>query len=225
MRKEELSRASFVSSTEASVKDQLKNLKKPSFILYALFIFLMLITDVLDLVELTGVGIIVAKIIQIFATIISMLVAWHSGSRIKAINNVHESIAQRTSQITHRLAVYRQRYAKAIGVARRLGVLKRGSTGAKLVLRISKYTKFTRSPVIKTASANILEFIPVVGILPLQTIFAIWTYLDHKGAYKNSLQIIPEYEQAQLEEQESFGQSQLDLYEDIMSQAEDSEPT
>lgn len=223
LRRNELERSQFGQQQSNEIIRAQKTIKKPSLILYIPFFWLMAVTDILDILDLTGIGAILNRIIQIAVFIISVLVAHHSGKRIKEMSDVHTSIQAKTSQITHRIVVYRQRYAQALQYGRKLGLLKRGSVGAKAVLKISKVTKFTRAPVLKSIFANIMEFSPI-GIFPWQTIFAVWTYIDHKSGFKaariHAAQAVEEYNAAQAQEAEEFDQSQIGILESIADEAE-----
>ncbi len=216
--KNQLSHAQSQQQQQTAIAETTQQIKKPSFLGYLLLFFLAAILDIIDLIEFTGVGIIISKIIQVFATIFFVSIAFLVNKKIKRMRMASDFLDMRAKRILLRVQQLRTRYAAAIKLSRKVKFLRKPVR--KFALATRKISKaITRNPIGKSLLANVLEFIPLVGVLPFQMISVYLMYRDHKKTYAESLATVPEYQEAKAAEEEEFNNEQVELYERIMAES------
>jgi hypothetical protein len=181
-----------------TLEAQTRAIKKPSFFGYMLLFVLAGILDLLDIIELTGVGIIFAKIIQIFATIFFMIISFFVTGKIRRMRKANEVIGARVTAAMQRIAQYRQRYARTLKFARQFKSLRKPARIVATSFKRAR-TVVNRSPLMKSALLNAAEFIPLIGVIPFQTLDVYFMYRDHKTTFQEAQQALQEGQEVQAE--------------------------
>ena len=146
---------------EISVLDNIKqSLTSPSVFKYLLiFIVFALPNDVIDALELTGIGLIVSWLVSAFLSVGAMLVAWFSDGEMKRVQ-AHQTQLQQ--------------YKKKV-----VGAL------TKTAAKIARFAP--RSPLGKIMIGTLLEMIPYVSLLPWSSICTYLAYRDESKAYEETI--------------------------------------
>ena len=176
-----------------------RTVRHPSRLKYFLLFVLAIIADIIDFLQLTGIGIILVWLVNIFVTPILFLAGLGANSRIKAMNRFYAEIQRNIDGLTRKMMFYSRMYTRALRFSRRTGFLKKPLRKVGLgVARLRRSVR--RNPVTKMGAALILDLIPLIELLPWQTIGVYLMYQDEKKTFKDTQQIVPEYLEAKIQE-------------------------
>lgn len=156
-----------------ALQEEARSFSGPSLFKYLIILLMFAIpNDLIDALDLTGIGFFISWLISFFLSVSTILITWFSDSELK---RVKEHMAKKAS------------YQKILS-----------KKGTRFAARLIKFAP--RSPVVKAIAGAILELIPLVSILPWSTISVGLAYLDernmHKQAREGSSDLLPSYQEA-----------------------------
>lgn len=206
--------------TASMLREAQSIVKKPSFFLYFFLFYLAVVIDVWGVVQLlfdaTGIGLIIVTIINIIFGCVFWCLAFLIGRPIKKMDRIGKRTSDAAQQTVQKIASMRTRYASAIKFSRKVKVLRKPVR--KIALMVRKFTKKTRSPLIKMGIAEILEVIPLIELAPWQTLAVYSMYKDHRSAYLDGLEQLQYLQETLAAQDEEFNESQVQEYEQLLAQ-------
>lgn len=181
------------------VKARASVVRPPSKPKYAFLFLVALIGDLVDWLSLTGIGLIVTYLVDIFVGVVLLLAGVRANSKLKAIKKFQDEISQNLAHIERRLVFYAQNYRRALVASRKVKVLRRPVR--QIALKISKLIKSVgRNPAMKNMAAIVADLFPFLELVPWRTLSIYLTYRDESKTYEESLPFIEEYALAKNEE-------------------------
>lgn len=154
----------------------------PSMFKWGILLSLALVNDVVDLLDLTGVGAILSWTISMALTATILLIIWFTDGGIKAAQEYATNVgdeaqqAQLTSQV-------RQIGSEIQGIAEKTaGVLKRVPGFKNIKIRATP----RKNPLARALVGSAIESIPFLGAINLITIWLFLAYLAEKQAYRSA---------------------------------------
>lgn len=182
----------FESSTRRIVRP-------PSKLRYGFLYSLAITGDLVDLAELTGIGLILVWLVKLIVSPILFYAGVDANSRVKAMGRLQEEINKNIAQITRRVETYTRRYMTAIKFSRKTGILKKPVR--KIALKVARGRKaILRNPLIKNALAGFADLIPIIDLLPWRTFGVFLMYRDEKSTFLEAMEALPDYISAKTEE-------------------------
>jgi cytochrome c-type biogenesis protein CcmH/NrfG len=153
---------------------------------------LALIVDVIDIIDLTGIGIIIGRIISFAVSAVIILIFWFTNTKQKRADEYVENIQKKIEDI-------RAMIANAERNILRVAKLSRKVPGAKKLYRkfhlktirrarvaIKRVAKSAKSPIARFAMAGALNLVPLLALVPWMLV-GIWlSYRAEKESYKNA---------------------------------------
>lgn len=197
-------------------------IKKPSALIYSLFIYFAICADLLSWAETVADHTIILLILSISIDIalgfMFMVVYYYLGRQIKRSGEVRQQFEEKLVQIRQA----NQNISKALKLIKNTSagriVRNAKASGLKQLRKASK----SQNPIIRGIATQILAAIPYVEVIPWETIAAIWTYLDHRNEYRAVQELIPEYE-SQLQQLEEAEGEELQQKQKVIAQAAEQE--
>lgn len=184
------------SEFESTVKE---NVRMPSKFKYGALFALAGFADIVDLAELTGIGIILVWAVKLIVSPILFFAGFGANTRVKAMSQFQEGVGANIAELTQQAQTYARRYTTAIKFSRKTGILKKPVR--KMALKITKArTVIMRNPAVKNGIAVIADLVPFLDLLPWRTIGIYLAYRDEKKTFLEAKEIIPEYYAAKTEE-------------------------
>jgi len=181
---------------ETATKD---TVKPPSKLKYGGLFALAGFADIVDLAELTGIGIILAWAVKLIVSPILFFAGFGANARVKAMSQFQESVGANIAELTQRAQTYARRYTAAIKFSRKTGILKKPVK--RMALKVAKARKAVmRNPAVKNGVAVVVDLVPLLDLLPWRTIGIYLAYRDEKKTYLETQEVIPEYYAAKVEE-------------------------
>ena len=176
-----------------------EEVRHPSEMKYHFMMTLAIILDIIDWLEITGIGLIVTYALKIVFTPTLYLYGRHASNRIKVMSELSKSLEQRISHIRRRMYSYANRYRFAANIGRKIpGLAKHLNKLEGSAKRIGQTV--ARNPAFKNTAAIIADYIPLLDLLPWRTLGVYLAFKDEKKTYEETKPTVEEYYQAKEEE-------------------------
>lgn len=179
-------------SEAAELYNQGQEYGRPSLFKYSLLALLALIVDAIDLIDLTGIGIIIGRIISFVASVIIIIIFWLTDTKQKRADEYVDGIQKRIEAITAAMAnaeiniLRTARLSRKIPGAKQLYRKLHLKTVRPLRLAAKKIAKNRKNPIVRFVAAGVLNLVPFLAVLPWMLI-GIWlSYRAEKESYKNA---------------------------------------
>lgn len=165
--------------------------KKPSILKYGILFTLSGIQDVVDLLDLTGIGAFVTTIVSFALSSLIIMITWLTNTKYKKAENYTKELEAIIPVIQANIA---HASRVAMSTSRALGNIPGMKKISSKIPRVLAKTRSLAkgSPLFKVFVGNALDIIPFLGLLPLSTISIFLAYRDEKKAYTNVRQIAEE---------------------------------
>src|SRR3989338_489644 len=170
-----------------AVSEEGQSYKNPSLLKYGFLFFVAGAIDAVDFLDLTGAGIIIAKIVSIAGTCIIYFTLWLTDSRFKKahelIGNLEEAIldvqqkAARVSSLAMRTSRVISKIPGMKGLARRI---------PRTMVKIRRLAR--KNPLTKVLIGGAINLIPFLAIINLMIVWVWLNYHDEKKAFKHARQ-------------------------------------
>jgi len=158
-------------------------LKPPSKFKYLIAYFLSILGDLCDLLELTIIGTAFTAILDIFLTLLLAGFGAAANKSIKEIKKIHDYASLTKDKAIEKLSI------KA--VKNEMKELKSGIKElGKSLSDLGKKNLNTKNPMWKTLGASLLDFIPLIELLPWRTLNVRMVQSQEKKAYQETKQDI-----------------------------------
>ena len=162
-----------------------QNYKKPSLLKYSFLFTVAGVIDVVDFLDLTGVGIIIAKIVSIAGTGIIYFTLWLTDSRYKKahelIGNLEEAILDvqqkvaRASSFAMKSSKFLRKVPGMKGLARKI---------PRTMVRVRRLAR--KNPLTKVLIGGAINLVPFLAMLNLMIVWIWLSYRDEKKAFKQA---------------------------------------
>ena len=176
--------------------------KPPSGTLYFFLYILAGIGDILDWFSLTGIGIIISFIADLFIGVTLFFAGRAARDRIKAMNEFQDGLHEHIQNIERKIIAYRNAYARVLKASRKVKILRRPVR--KLALRFARLRKsIAKSPLGRTIAAIVADLIPILELMPWRTINIYLLKKQEMLAFQDAQNMLPEYMGAKADEIEA----------------------
>ncbi|MDO8496595.1 MAG: hypothetical protein Q7S43_04090 [bacterium] len=161
---EEIRRANQLASQQAAYQEQrgqtsMPLFSGPSLFKYALILlFFAIPNDLIDAIDITGLGMIVSWFISTFLSVATLFLVWFTDSELQ---RVRSHIANKGK--------YQEALAK---------------TATKIAVKLNRFAP--KNPVVKILTGAILEMIPIISLLPWSSISVFLAYADERRTFKEA---------------------------------------
>ena len=135
----------------------------PSLFKYAIILlFFAIPNDLIDAIDITGLGMILSWFISTSLSVITLFLVWFTDSELKRVKSHMAN---------------RGKYQKALA-----------KTATKVAAKLTKFAP--RNPIVKVIAGTILEMIPIISILPWSSISVFLAYTDERKTFKEAREIM-----------------------------------
>lgn len=146
-------------SITTAIQREALSFGKASLFKYLIILLIFAIpNDVIDAIDVTGVGIVVSWLISFFLSMATILVIWFADSELQRVKSHLSRVDSHKKTLIGKLT--------------------------KISSKLTKYAP--KNPVVKVIVGSILEMIPIVSILPWSSISVVLAYLDERKAFKEA---------------------------------------
>ena len=159
--------------------------KKPSLLKYSFLFTVAGIIDVVDFLDLTGLGIIIAKIVSIAGTGIIYFTLWLTDSRLKKahelVGNLEKAILE-VQQKVARVSSFAMKSSKFLGKVPGMKGLARKIPRAMVgIRRLAR-----KNPLTKVLIGGAINLVPFLAMINLMVVWIWLTRHDEKKAFKQA---------------------------------------
>jgi len=160
-----------------------RNYGKPSYLKYSFLFIIAAVIDIVDLADLTGIGIIISKIVTIGGTGIIYFTLWLTDGRMRKAHKL-------TDDLETAIADAQQKVARASRLAVRTAKVMRRIPGMKGLARkipraMVKIRRVARgNPLAKALIGGTINLVPFLAIINLMVVWVYLSYRDEKKAFK-----------------------------------------
>ena len=179
-------------SEAAELYNQGQEYGRPSLFKYSLLALLALIVDAIDIIDLTGIGIIIGRIISFIVSAIIVIIFWLTNTKQKRADKYANTIQKNIEIITARIADAERNILRVAGLSRKIPGAKQLyrklhlKTIRPLRLAVKRVFKNSSNPIVRFMAAGVLNLVPFIAVLPWMLI-GIWlSYRAEKESYKNA---------------------------------------
>lgn len=157
----------------------------PSYLKYGFLFVVAGIIDIVDVADVTGIGIIISKIISIGGTTIIYLVLWLTNGKIKKAQQYGENLAAS-------VAAFQTQAARAEKMALRASKTLSNIPGlrglaSKIPGKLGQLKEMVKkSPLNKILLGGAANLIPFVAIANLMVFWVFMSYRDEKSTYRQA---------------------------------------
>lgn len=159
----------------------------PSYFKYGILFALAGIIDLVDLVDATGVGMVISKIVSFSLTGVIYTVILLTGTKYKKAQAYAQNAAERIQDLQKAMSRAEQRLVKfsgALSKSRVPGARKAGRAVAKGVSEIKRLA--SKNPATKVLIGGALNMVPYLAILNIMVVWIYFVYRDEKEALKTA---------------------------------------
>ncbi len=159
--------------------------KKPSKLKYAFLFTVAGIIDVIDVLDVTGVGIIISKIVSIGGTGIIYFTLWLTDTQLKKAHKYEDDLSMVGMGFEDKI----QRYSRlAMKTSKKLAKIP-GLKGVarKIPRTLVKLRRVARkNPITKVLLGGVINLVPFLAIINLMVVWIYLVYRDEKKAFKKA---------------------------------------
>lgn len=146
-------------NTATAIQKEGLSFGKASLFKYALILLIFAIpNDIIDAVDVSGIGMVISWFISFFLSISTILLVWFTDSELKRVKGHMSKIEDHKKTLT--------------------------KTATKVAAKLSKYAP--KNPLMKVLVGTILEMVPIISILPWSSICVGLAYMDERRAFKEA---------------------------------------
>lgn len=165
--------------------EESRQYNRPSFLKYGFLFAVAGVMDIVDIADITGVGIIISKIVSIGGTTLIYLVLWLTNGKMRRAQaygeNLEASVLALQSQVT-RSTQFALRASKTIGrIPGMKGVARQIPRTLVKIRRIAR-----KNPLTKILVGGAVNLIPFVAIVNLMVFWIYLSYRDEKNIYRQA---------------------------------------
>lgn len=161
--------------------EQGSNYKHPSYLKYGVLLGFSSLIDIVDLLDLTGVGAIVGRLFSLFVSAILLYIYWLTNTKqIKAKEYVQD-LASKVEDVEKYMAKASRLYSK-------ISNNKISGPGIynKIARSRGKTVIISKSPGTKIVAGSVANLVPFVAVVPWTMLGVIFSYLDEKKIIANA---------------------------------------
>ncbi len=164
---EETRRANQLATQQAAYREQRGQgdnplFSGPSLFKYALILlFFAIPNDLIDAIDITGLGMVLSWFISTFLSLITLFLIWFTDSELKRVR----------SHLANK-----EKYQKTLA-----------KTLSKVAVKLNKFAP--KNPTVKIIAGAILEMIPIISLLPWSSISVFLAYADERKTFKEARKI------------------------------------
>lgn len=160
--------------------------KRPSLFKYfVLLLPLGIIKDIIDLLDMTGVGAVFAWIITKFITAAMFLIYWFTDAKQKEAKSFITDLSDNMTAAAQRIVYLEQRVQQGAKLVGKIPGLK--GTSEKLLNTTKKLSNIVnKSPLGALGTGAGLDFVPYLDVMPWTTISVFWAYFIEKKLYEQA---------------------------------------
>ena len=179
-----------------------KTVRPPSGGTYAFLYGLAILGDLIDLLDLTGIGALISFIVDLFIGAILFFTGRAARDRMRSMNEFQDSLHGHIERLEKKIVAYRNAYARILRVSRKVKILRKPVR--KLALKLSRLRKsVVRSPLGRTMAAAGLDLVPFLGLVPWRTWSIYMLRRDEMRAFEEAQSMLPEYMSTKADEIEA----------------------
>ncbi|OGN02666.1 MAG: hypothetical protein A2655_03055 [Candidatus Yanofskybacteria bacterium RIFCSPHIGHO2_01_FULL_43_42] len=165
---------------------------RPSLFKYSILASLAVIVDIVDFIDLTGLGAIVGRIISFAVSAVIILIFWFTNTKQKRADEYAENIQKKIDALVARIANAERNILRVARLSRKIPGAKqlyrklhlRTVRRARVALR--GVAKSAKSPILRSVAAGTLNLVPFLALVPWMLV-GIWlSYRAEKESYKNA---------------------------------------
>ncbi|MDP3697908.1 MAG: hypothetical protein Q8R55_07975 [Candidatus Taylorbacteria bacterium] len=154
----------------------------PSMFKWGILLSLALVNDVVDILDVTGIGAVLSWVISMALTSIILLIIWFTDGGMKAAQEYASSVGDAAQQAqiasrVHQIGIEVQSMAEKTA-----GALKRVPGFKNIKVRSTP----RKNPLARALLGSAIESIPFLGAINLITVWVFLAYLAEKHAYKSA---------------------------------------
>ena len=151
-----------------------------------------MIVDIVDFIDLTGLGAIVGRIISFAVSAVIILIFWFTNTKQKRADEYAENIQKKIDALVARIANAERNILRVARLSRKIPGAKqlyrklhlRTVRRARVALR--GVAKSAKSPILRSVAAGTLNLVPFLALVPWMLV-GIWlSYRAEKESYKNA---------------------------------------
>ncbi len=168
----------------------------PSFFKY--FVILIpwaVIVDIVDGLDLTGIGAIVATIFSVLSTGAILFILWFTDGKLKSAQDYHENLEQEVTNLQKDIAMSTKLALRGSRALRKVPGMK--AVARQIPRTLVKIRRIARkNPITKVLIGGALNAIPFIAVLNLLCVWVYFSYRDEKKAFRGAQEAAQEaYEQ------------------------------
>jgi len=164
----------------------------PSYFKY--FVILIpwaVIVDIVDVLDLTGIGAIIGRAFSIFSWLCIIFILWFTDQKYKRSQNYAEGLEDRIAQINQDLARVTKYSLKGSRYLRRVPGMK--GIARKIPRALVKIRRFIRkNPITKVLIGGAINIVPWISVFNLLFVWVYFSYRDEKKGYEHASEISKE---------------------------------
>ena len=158
--------------------------RHPSYLKYAILFFLAGIIDLVDLLDVTGIGIVISKIVSFFLSALILLIFWLTNTKMNQAQEFTDGLDEKISHIQKNI-VYASRLAmKTSKILRKVGMKRTARAIPRTMVRLRRLAR--KNPMTKVAIGGLINLIPFLAIFNLMVVWIYISYRDEKKTYRQA---------------------------------------
>ena len=154
----------------------------PSMFKWGILLSLAMLNDVVDILDVTGIGAILSWVISMALTAIILLIIWFTDGGMKAAQEYASSVGDEAQQAQIASQVHQIGREVQSVAEKTAGVLKRVPGFKNIKVRSAP----RKNPLARALLGSAIESIPFLGAINLITVWVFLAYLAEKHAYKSA---------------------------------------
>ena len=161
-----------------------KSFGHPSYLKYGILFTLAGTIDLVDLLDFTGVGIIVSKVVSFFLSAIIMLIFWLTNTKMKNAQNFAEGLEKRALHLQKSVVYASQLAMKTSRILGKFGAKKAARAIPRAMVKIRRIAR--KNPIFKPLIGACINLIPFLAVLNLMVFWIYISYRDEKKTYQGA---------------------------------------
>lgn len=172
----------------ATLAAQGQQFGKPSLLKYFFLGSVAIVQDLVDVLDVSGIGAIVAFGVSLICGAIIIVTCYVTNTRYKKAQQYNDEVFQLFPLIQERINYALRLTARAARYGRKIKSLRPVvRRGLRVINRAKRWVK--RNPLTKVIFLNVLDFIPFIGIVPFSTISIMLAYRDERAAFQKAREL------------------------------------
>lgn len=180
-----------LNATHQKVAQMLKegrSFHSPSKLKYAFLFVIAAAIDIVDLADLTGIGIIISKIVSIGGTAIICFIFWLTDGKVKRAQVYSDDALIALMEWQQTVSQYSRLAMQASGVLRKIPGLKRVARSIpRAMVKLRRIAR--RNPLTKVLIGGAINLVPWLAIVNLMVFWIYLSYRDEKKTFQEARKI------------------------------------